>query len=114
MSYDAIYIDDSGNHKVAIESEATQRNLLDMILIILVIVSLLAIVWIYRRASEGALVKTLENHHNEIQIKLREVRDEIGNIEIIVNEPNNVSSLGGGEAEKRPSQKFLDFLGKIP
>lgn len=104
ISYEASYIDDSGNHEVTIEREVTQLNLLDMILITLVIVSLLAIVWIYRRASEGALIKALDNHQNEIRIKLREVRDEIGNIEIIVNEP----------IDKGYGQKISEFISKIP
>ena len=77
ISYDAHYIDDSGNHKITMYNETSQRSLLDVILALIIVVSLLAIVWIYRRASESALMTTLESHQNEIQEKLREVRDEV-------------------------------------
>lgn len=75
ISYNINYIDDSGNHKITMYSGLAQRSMLDMILILVIIISLLAIVWFFKKASESALMATLETHQNEIQIKLREMRD---------------------------------------
>lgn len=111
--YDLNYIDDSGNHKVTVYTESAQRNMLDMILLLVIIISLLATVWIYRRASESTLMATLETHQSEIQVKLREVRDEIGNIEVVVNEPNNASTAELNENDKGIGQRLADFITKI-
>jgi hypothetical protein len=113
ISYDIHYIDDSGNHKISEGVERPQRNILDIILLLVIIVSLLVIVWIYRKVSESSLLDTLESHQNEIQERLREVRDEIGNIEIVVNEPNNTGLSGHGENEKGIGQRLADFITKI-
>jgi len=113
ISYDVNYIDDSGNHKVMMYSEPAQRSMLDMVLILVIVISLLAIVWIFRKASESALMATLENHQNEIQVKLREVRDDIGNIEVVVNDPNNTSTTGLSENDKGIGQRLADFITKI-
>lgn len=113
ISYDLNYIDDSGNHKITMYRESAQRNILDMILLLVIIISLLAIVWIYRRASESTLMATLETHQSEIQVKLREVRDEIGNIEVVVNEPNNTSTTELNENDKGIGQRLADFINKI-
>jgi hypothetical protein len=56
---------------------------------------------------------TLETHQSEIQVKLREVRDEIGNIEVVVNEPNNTSATGLSENDKGIGQRLADFITKI-
>jgi|CEGE01.1.fsa_nt_gi hypothetical protein len=113
ISYDVNYIDDSGNHKLMMYSEPAQRSMLDMLLILVIVISLLAIVWIFRKASESALMATLENHQNEIQVKLREVRDDIGNIEVVVNDPNNTSTTGLSENDKGIGQRLADFITKI-
>ncbi|GAC25854.1 hypothetical protein GMES_3577 [Paraglaciecola mesophila KMM 241] len=113
ISYDINYIDDSGNHKITMYRETAQRDMLDMILILVIIISLLAVVWIYRRASESALMATLETHQSEIQVKLREVRDEIGNIEVVVNEPNSSSTAELNESDKGIGQRLADFITKI-
>jgi hypothetical protein len=91
-------------------SELAQRSMLDMILILVIIVSLLAIVWIFRRASESVLMATLETHQSEIQIKLREVRDEISNIEVVVNEPSNTSTTELNDSDKGIVQRLADFI----
>jgi len=109
--YDSNYIDDSGNHNITMYNESPQKSLLDMILILVIIISLLAIVWIYRRAAESTLINTLEAHQVEIQVKLREVRDEIGNIEIVVNEPNH--SPSSRESDKGIGQRLADLITKI-
>ncbi|MDX8399097.1 MAG: hypothetical protein R8K20_02475 [Gallionellaceae bacterium] len=113
ISYDTSYIDDSGNHKVSINSDVAQRSLIDMILLLVIIVSLLAIVWIYRRASESALMETLQSHQNEIQERLREVRDEIGNIEVVVKDPNGAVSTEPDDNDKGISQRLADLMNKI-
>lgn len=111
VSYEASYIDDSGNYKVTSNNGTNQRSLVDMILLLLVIVSLLAIVWIYRRASESALIEILENHQNEIQERLREVRDEIGNIEVVVKDTSG--SVTTEPDDKGVSQRLADWMNKI-
>lgn len=111
--YDASYIDDSGNHKVSVDNDTTQRSLIDMILLLVIIVSLLAIVWIYRRASESALIDTLQNHQKEIQESLREVRDEIGNIEVTVKEPYGSVTEEPIGSDKGFSQRLADLMNKI-
>lgn len=113
ISYDVHYIDDSGNYKIMKYSDTVQRSLLDLILIIVIIVSLLAIVWIFRRASESALIDTLESHQNKIQESLREVRDEIGNIEVVVNEPSSLEATGADSNDKGFGQRLADFITKI-
>ena len=113
ISYNAHYIDDSGNHNVATYREATKGSLLDVILLLIIIISLLAMVWIFRRSSESTLMDTLESHQNEIQEKLREVRDEIGNIEVIVNEPNNIVASGVDDSDKGIGQRLADLITKI-
>ncbi|AWF80457.1 hypothetical protein BTJ40_06315 [Microbulbifer sp. A4B17] len=113
ISYNVNYIDDSGNHKITMYSEPAQRSILDMVLILVIVISLLAIVWIYRRASESALMAALDTHQSEIQVKLREMRDEIGNIEVVVNEPSNTSTTGLNENDKGIGQRLADFINKI-
>lgn len=110
VNYEASYIDDSGNYKVTSNNRTNQRSLVDMILLLLIIVSLLAIVWIYRRASESALIETLENHQNEIQERLREVRDEIGNIEVVVKDSS--SSVTTEPDDRGVSQRIADWMNK--
>jgi hypothetical protein len=110
ISYNINYIDDSGNHKITMYRELAQKSMLDMILILVIIVSLLAIVWIFRRASESVLMATLETHQSEIQIKLREVRDEISNIEVVVNEPSNTSTTELNDSDKGIVQRLADFI----
>ncbi|WP_083003203.1 hypothetical protein [Halomonas sp. GT] len=113
ISYEASYIDDSGNHKLYANKDTAQRSLVDMILLLIVIISLLIIVWICRKASENALIETLQNHQNEIQDRLREVRDEIGNIEVVVKDsPNSVTAETEGN-DKGFSQRLSDFMNKI-
>lgn len=109
--YDMSYIDDNGNHKITIDTDTAQRSLVDIILLLVLIVSLLAIVWIYRRASESALMDILQSHQNEIQERLREVRDEISNIEVVVNDPNG--SVSSGPDDKGIGQRLADFMSKI-
>jgi hypothetical protein len=111
--YDASYIDDSGKHKVSVDNDTAQRSLIDMILLLVIIVSLLAIVWIYRRASESALIDTLQNHQNEIQESLREVRDEIGNIEVVVKDPYGSVTAEPNGNDKGFSQRLADLMNKI-
>ncbi|MGL5664632.1 MAG: hypothetical protein ACRDD9_00745 [Shewanella sp.] len=111
--YDLSYIDDNGNNKITIYTESVQSNILDIILLLVIIISLLVTVWIYRRASESTLMATLEAHQNEIQVKLREVRDEIGNIEVVVNEPNSAPTTGLHENDKGIGQRLADFITRI-
>lgn len=113
IAYDMYYVDDSGKNEILSSSELKQPNLLDVFLLLVIIISLLAIVWIYRRVSESTLLNSLDAHQNEIQEKLREVRDEIGNIEIVVHEPNHGSSSTPGDDEKGISQRLADFMTKI-
>ena len=113
ISYKVNYIDDSGNHKLTFYSDSAQRSILDMVLILVIVISLLAIVWIYKRATESTLMATLETHQNEVQAKLREMRDEIGNIEVVVNEPSNISTTGLSESDKGIGQRLADFMTKI-
>lgn len=113
ISYHANYIDDSGNHKITMYREPPQRNLLDIILLLVIIISLLAIVWIYKRASESSLMTTLATHQSEIQVRLREVRDEIGNIEVVVNEPNHTPTSREGDNDKGIGQRLADLITKI-
>jgi len=113
ISYDIHYVDDSGKHQILDGIKTKQRNLLDVLLLLVIIVSLLAIVWIYKRVSESSLINTLESHQNEIQEKLLEVRDEIGNIEVVVSEPNNGGSSEPGDSEKGIGQRLADFITKI-
>ncbi len=110
ISYEVNYIDDNGNHKITMNRDSSHRNLLDMILIFVIIISLLIIVWIYRRTSESALMTTLETHQNELQIKIREVRDEIGNIEVVINEPSNIPVSRSIENGKGIKQRLTDFI----
>lgn len=113
ISYDVNYIDDTGNHKIMIHSEPAQRDILDMVLILVIILSLLVIVWIFRKASESALMATLESHQKEIQVKLREVRDDIGNIEVVVNDPSNTPTTELSINDKGIGQRLADFITKI-
>lgn len=110
ISYEAHYIDDSGKNQIRMYNETVQSSLLDVFLLLVIIVSLLAIVWIYKRISESALIDTLESHQNDIQKRLREFRDEIGNIEVVVNEPSNVD--GAGVDDKGLRQRLADFITK--
>ncbi|HFQ5049238.1 TPA: hypothetical protein ACGU7T_001254 [Vibrio vulnificus] len=109
IKYGSNYIDDSGNHKIMNYTPSTQQSLMDVILVVVIIISLLVVVWIYRKASESALLEALEMHQNEIQVKLREVRDEIGNIEVVVNEPNN-STATIRDNDKGIGQRLADFM----
>lgn len=111
--YDAFYIDDRGKHKISVSNDTAQRSLVDMILLLVIIVSLLAIVWIYRRASESALIETLQNHQNEIQERLREVLDEIGNIEVVVKNPYGSVTGEPDVNDKGLTQRIADLITKL-
>lgn len=111
--YEASYIDDSGKHKVSPKSDTAKRSLVDTILLLIIIVSLLTIVWIYRRVSESALIETLQNHQNEIQERLREVRDEIGNIEVVVRDSSGSVTTDPDDNDKGFSQRLADLMNKI-
>lgn len=113
VSYEASYIDDSGNHELHANNGTAQRSLVDLILLITVIISLLAVVWIYRRASENALIEILQNHQNELQDSLREVRDEIGNIEVVVKDSTSSITAETEGNDKGFSQRLSDFMNKI-
>lgn len=112
--YDASYIDDSGNHKISInDNDTSRRSLVDFILLLVLIVSLLVIVWIFRRASESALMDTLESHHNEIQETLREVLDEIGNVEVAVKDSYGSSVTEPNGNDKGLSQRIAELMSKV-
>jgi len=88
------YIDDSGNQQISLGVNEKELNLLNLILLLIMLISLFVLIWIYRRVSENYLEKILEYHQNEMQEKLREIKDEISNIEIVINQPilNNIES----------------------
>lgn len=111
--YEASYIDDSGNHKVSVNNDTAQRSLIDTILLLVIIGSLLGIVWIYRRASESALIETLQSHQNETQESLREIRDEIGNIEVIFKDSHDSATTEPDGNDKGINQRLADLINKI-
>tara|TARA_B100002019_G_C21247181_1_gene589034 strand:- start:326 stop:1066 length:741 start_codon:yes stop_codon:yes gene_type:complete len=113
ISYEVSYIDDAGKNKINPNKSASQRSLLDMLFLILIIISLLVIVSMYRRASESALIETLQEHQSEIQERLREVRDEIGNIEVVVRDSPSAVSTKEDDNDRSVSQRLADFISKF-
>ena len=81
------YIDDSGNKEIVFGVVTKEFNLFNLVLLIIMLISLFVIIWIYKRISENYLEKTLEYHQNQMEEKLREIKNEISNIEITVNPP---------------------------
>lgn len=96
--FNAYYIDNSGKYEINHNLINTSQSLLDILLLTIVVLSLLIIVWMYKKISESTLIETLESHQTEIQKGIREMRDEIGNIEIVVEDrPRSDSSSGFGK-----------------
>ena len=106
IAFEMFYIDDSGKHEVKRGVQGRTSKLRDVIWLVLVVGSLLAIVWIYKKASESFLIKVLEGHQNTIQENLRELKDDIGNIEIIVNDSDS------GAAPNSFTQRLSDFISR--
>lgn len=114
IEYNASYIDDNGNQELLEYTTNGQQNLADIVFLLLVVISLLLIVWIYKRASESQLMVTLNIHQASIQESLREIRDEIGNIEVVVNEPASGVSSEPDDAGRGVRQRLADFMNRGP
>jgi hypothetical protein len=113
ISYESNYIDNSGNHTFEINKTHNTQNIADIIMLLIVTSSLLVIFWIYRKASETTLIEALRSQHNEMQEKIRELRDEIGNIEITVTNNQNITAPREQEINKGIGQRLADFMTKI-
>jgi len=56
------------------------------------------------------LEETLESHQRDFQEKLREVKDEIGNIEITVNATNNIVADTPSSDDKGFTQRLAELM----
>lgn len=112
ISYVSSYIDDTGNHKVTMNKELSPRSFLEVLWVLVIIVSLLVIVWVYKRASESNLISTLVTHQNEVQVKLREIREEIGNIEVVVKEPSGLATSDDGDGAQGAIKRLSAYIMK--
>jgi outer membrane lipoprotein-sorting protein len=110
LNYQVHYIDDNGKNEVAKYTSYKKRSYLDVISMFVVVISMGVIVCVFRRASKNNLEETLESHQRDFQEKLREIKDEIGNIEITVTPTNGMSTDTGTSYEKGITQRLVDLM----
>jgi len=108
FNYSKSYIDDTGNYEFLEGIESSKLNIANFIFLIVIVFSLLFIVYFYKKASEAVLISTLEAHQTEIHRKIREVRDEVENIEVIFNDDES-----NGENGKGFGKRLGDFISKF-
>ncbi len=108
FDYSKRYIDDTGNYEFLRGIESSKLNIANLIFIIVIVLSLLFIVYFYKKVSETVLISTLEAHQTEINRKIREVRDEVENIEVIINDVDS-----NGENGKGLGKRLGDFISKF-
>ncbi|MEL0639461.1 hypothetical protein V6260_02445 [Pseudoalteromonas aliena] len=110
LYYQVHYIDDNGKNEVTKHTSFIKRSYWDVLSIFVVVISMGIIAWIFRRASENNLEEALENHQRDFQDKLREIKDEIGNIEITVTSTNGMPDDTGSSDAKGITQRLVDFM----
>lgn len=110
LSYSVQYIDNKGKGPVEIESTTKQENLKEIFLLLVTIISLLIIFYTLRKTSENSILEKLNLHQTELQKNISELRDEIGSIEISINEPSNNNIPIIEEASKGFTQRLADFM----
>lgn len=110
LHYQVHYIDDNGKNEVTKHTSFIERSYWDVLSIFVVVISMGIIAWIFRRASENNLEEALENHQRDFQDKLREIKDEIGNIEITVTSTNGMPDDTGSSDAKGITQRLVDFM----
>ena len=111
LTYKKYYIDDNKKGSIVNALHIKQTSLYDLILLLIVIVSLLVMVWLYKRASEVEFSTRLDRFEREMQKEIRDVRDEIANIE--VNDNNGSAkedSSNSSESEERLSNFLRDEI----
>ena len=110
LSYQTHYIDDNGKNQITEYSGAISRNYWDIISMFVVVISMGIIVWVFRRTSNSNIEVTLENHQRDFQKKLREIKDEIGNIEVTITPTNGIPTDTGGSDERGITQRLADLI----
>lgn len=105
LNYQLHYIDDEGKSEIVKYKDKAARSYWDVISMLVVVISMGLIVWIFRRASNSNLEEALERHQKDFQEKLREVKDEIGNIEITITPVSAVTA-----DDKGFTQRLVDLI----
>jgi len=108
FEYSKRYIDDTGNYEFLKGIERSKFNTINLIFLIVIFLSLFFIVFFYKKASETVLISTLEAHQTEINRKIREVRDEVENIEVVISDVDS-----NGENGKGLKKRLGDFISKF-
>jgi hypothetical protein len=111
--YSVKFVDDSGGGEVGGFGGVKSINLINVFFIFLMIVSLLFLLRVFKRVSEADLKLLLENHHASICKDLRDVRNEIGDIEVFVNAAGTSQSTEPALRSKGVAQRLSEFMGKI-
>ncbi|KWU50543.1 hypothetical protein [Pseudomonas palleroniana] len=110
ISYRIQYIDNKGKGPIELEDHSKQDNIKEIILLLVTIISILVIFYIFRRHAETLVTEKINSHYIELQNKISELRDEIGNIEILISEPSNSSVPITEETSKGFTQRLADFM----
>ena len=110
LHYQVHYIDDNGKNEVTKHTSFNKRSYWDVLSIFVVVISMGIIAWIFRRASENNLEEALDSHQRDFQEKLREIKDEIGNIEITVTSTNGIPADSATSDGKGITQRLVDFI----
>lgn len=105
LNYQIHYIDDEGKSEIIDYKDKAARSYWDVISMLVVVISMGLIVWIFRRSSNSNLEEALERHQKDFQEKLREVKDEIGNIEVTITPVN-----GATADDKGFTQRLVDLI----
>lgn len=114
ISYVVKYVDDGGAGDVVSSVAGSTINILNVVFLIVIFGSLLVLVRIFRRASESNLISLLTAHQNSIQDGFREIRDEIGNIEVVVNDIGEGSGSASLAKTRGVTQRLSELMSKIP
>ena len=109
ITYSVPYIDDSGRGNVTEYVSYSGLDLLNVVFTSVIIISLLLIFWIIRRKADYKLQMTLDSHQENIDIKLRELREDIDNIEVVINEP---SESIRPTTDRGAGQRLIDFISR--
>ncbi|MDO6428152.1 hypothetical protein Q4489_14120 [Thalassotalea sp. 1_MG-2023] len=110
LSYQTHYIDDNGKSEITEFSGVTSRNYWDVLPMFVVVISMGVIVWIFRRTSNSNIEAALESHQRDFQEKLREIKDEIGNIEVTITPTSGIPTDTGGSDERGITQRLVDLI----
>jgi hypothetical protein len=114
VDYKAFYIDKKGKHQLTKNRFNADLKLFDISLVIVMLISIFWIFYIFKRSSETKLSNSINENKNNLQdyqngliSEIRALKDDINNIEIIINDS---SLIQPSDTEDKKGMTFQSRL----